>query len=119
MRDSEFKVAKLNTNQFSELKGLEEKIGVSLIAFEKKYDLAHLSEGNLKLIKEFERNGNSAVNVKSSDNTASFSSLEWLDFSHETKQEILLSYRLAYLSESMVNWCPELGTVLALSLIHI
>ena len=66
-----------------------------------------------KLIKEFERNGNSAVNVKSSDNTASFSSLEWLDFSHERKQEILLSYRLAYLSESMVNWCPELGTVLA------
>ena len=66
-----------------------------------------------KLIKEFERNGNSAVNVKSSDYTASFSSLEWLDFSHETKQEILLSYRLAYLSESMVNWCPELGTVLA------
>ena len=66
-----------------------------------------------KLIKEFERNGNSAVNVKSSDNTASFSSLEWLDFSHETKQEILLSYRLAYLSESMVNWCSELGTVLA------
>ena len=66
-----------------------------------------------KLIKEFERNGNSAVNVKSSDSTASFSSLEWLDFSHETKQEILLSYRLAYLSESMVNWCPELGTVLA------
>ena len=63
-----------------------------------------------KLIKEFERNGNSAVNVKSSDNTASFSSLEWLDFSYETKQEILLSYRLAYLSESMVNW---------LSLIHI
>ena len=66
-----------------------------------------------KLIKEFERNGNSAVNVKSSDSTASFSSLEWLDFSYEKKQEILLSYRLAYLSESMVNWCPELGTVLA------
>ena len=66
-----------------------------------------------KLIKEFERNGNSAVNVKSSDSTASFSSSEWLDFSYETKQEILLSYRLAYLSESMVNWCPELGTVLA------
>jgi leucyl-tRNA synthetase len=66
-----------------------------------------------KLIKEFERNGNSDVNVKSSDSPASFSSLEWLDFSYETKQEILLSYRLAYLSESMVNWCPELGTVLA------
>tara|TARA_B100000287_G_C19991789_1_gene526814 strand:- start:5 stop:217 length:213 start_codon:yes stop_codon:yes gene_type:complete len=55
MRDSEFKVAKLNTNQFSELKDLEEKIGVSLIAFEKKYDLAQLSEDNLDLIKEFEK----------------------------------------------------------------
>ena len=55
MRDSEFKVAKLNTNQFTELKDLEEKIGVSLIAFEKKYDLAQLSEDNLDLIKEFEK----------------------------------------------------------------
>ena len=34
-------------------------------------------------------------------------------FSENRKQEVLLSYRLAYLSESMVNWCPELGTVLA------
>ena len=55
MRDSEFKVAKLNTNQFSELKMLEEKIGVSLIAFEKKYDLAQLSEDNLDLIRDFEK----------------------------------------------------------------
>ena len=55
MRDSEFKVAKLNTNQFTELKDLEEKIGVSLIAFEKKYDRAQLSEDNLDLIREFEK----------------------------------------------------------------
>ena len=55
MRDSEFKVAKLNTNQFTELKDLEEKIGVSLIAFEKKYDLAQLSEDSLDLIREFEK----------------------------------------------------------------
>ena len=55
MRDSEFKVAKLNTNQFSELKELEDKMGVSLIAFEKKYDLAQLSEDNLSLIKDFEK----------------------------------------------------------------
>ena len=52
MRDSEFKVEKINTNQFKEL---EEKIGVSLIAFEKKYDLAQLSEDNLDLIREFEK----------------------------------------------------------------
>ena len=55
MRDSEFKVAKLNTNQFTELKNLEDKIGVSLIAFEKKYDLAQLSEDSLDLIREFEK----------------------------------------------------------------
>jgi len=66
-----------------------------------------------KLIKEFERNGNSSINVTCSDNAFSFSSIDWLGFSDEKKQEILLSYRLAYLSESMVNWCPELGTVLA------
>ena len=64
-----------------------------------------------KLIKEFERNGNSSINVISCDNA--FSSTDWLGFSDEKKQEILLSYRLAFLSESMVNWCPELGTVLA------
>ena len=55
MRDSEFKIAKLNTNQFTELKNLEDKIGVSLIAFEKKYDLAQLSEDSLDLIREFEK----------------------------------------------------------------
>jgi leucyl-tRNA synthetase len=66
-----------------------------------------------KLIKEFERNGNSSINITCSDNVFSFSSTDWLGFPDEKKQEILLSYRLAYLSESMVNWCPELGTVLA------
>ena len=65
------------------------------------------------LIKEFERNGNSHINVICSDNTLSFSSIDWFGFSDEKKQEILLSYRLAFLSESMVNWCPELATVLA------
>ena len=66
-----------------------------------------------KLIKEFERNGNSSINITCSDNAFSFSSIDWLGFPDEKQQEILLSYRLAYLSESMVNWCPELGTVLA------
>ena len=65
------------------------------------------------LIQEFERNGNLDVQATCDENTPEFTSKEWISFSNEKQQEILLSYRLAYLSESMVNWCPELGTVLA------
>ena len=65
------------------------------------------------LIQEFERNGNLDVQATCGENTPQFTSKEWISFSNEKQQEILLSYRLAYLSESMVNWCPELGTVLA------
>ncbi|MDC0254176.1 hypothetical protein OAK75_04715 [Bacteriovoracales bacterium] len=54
MRDSEFKVAKLNSDQFLKLKELESRLGVSLIALEKKYALAQLSENNLELVKSFE-----------------------------------------------------------------
>lgn len=43
----------------------------------------------------------------------SFSAEDWKDFSSSKKEEILLNYRLAYRSKSTVNWCPELGTVLA------
>ena len=65
------------------------------------------------LIQEFERNGNLDVQSTCDENTPEFNSKDWISFSNEKQQEILLSYRLAYLSESMVNWCPELGTVLA------
>ncbi|MCX6287906.1 MAG: class I tRNA ligase family protein [Bacteroidetes bacterium] len=42
-----------------------------------------------------------------------FFASDWASFSEKQQQEILMNYRLAYLSEAMVNWCPELGTVLA------
>lgn len=42
-----------------------------------------------------------------------FTSAEWVSYSEKQQQEILMNYRLAYISEAMVNWCPELGTVLA------
>jgi len=42
-----------------------------------------------------------------------FSADQWKSYSEKQKQEILMNYRLAYLSEAMVNWCPDLGTVLA------
>lgn len=64
------------------------------------------------LIAEFEKAGNTKVNASCSD-VRSFSSSEWLAMSEKDQQEVLLSYRLAYLADIMVNWCPALGTVLA------
>ena len=43
----------------------------------------------------------------------SFTSEEWLSWNEKAQQEVLMNYRLAYLGETMVNWCEELGTVLA------
>ncbi len=64
------------------------------------------------LIKIFEAEGNKKVNAATSYEKI-FTAEEWKTFSEEEKQEILLQYRLAYRSETMVNWCPKLGTVLA------
>ena len=54
------------------------------------------------LVTQFEIEGNN-----------DFSAAEWNSFPEKQKQEILMDYRLAYLSEAIVNWCPDLGTVLA------
>ncbi|QLE01097.1 leucine--tRNA ligase [Galbibacter sp. BG1] len=69
---------------------------------------------NIKtLISKFEAEGNSAVNAVHDETVATFSAEEWKNFTSEEKQEILLKYRLTYLAETEVNWCPALGTVLA------
>ncbi|MFM7018621.1 leucine--tRNA ligase [Flavobacterium sp.] len=65
------------------------------------------------LISIFEKEGNATVNAVCDDAVASFSAAEWNAFSSEEKQRILLQYRLTYLAETEVNWCPGLGTVLA------
>ncbi len=65
-----------------------------------------------ELIKEFEKNGTKNINAACSEEL-SFTAAEWNSYNESKKQEILMNYRIAYLSESMVNWCPELGTVLA------
>ena len=65
------------------------------------------------LISIFEKEGNANVNAVCDDNIAIFSSSEWNAFSSEQQQKILLHYRLTYLAETEVNWCPGLGTVLA------
>jgi len=65
------------------------------------------------LIARFEKEGNASVNAVCDDNITPFSAAEWNAFSSEEKQRILLQYRLTYLAETEVNWCPGLGTVLA------
>ncbi len=61
----------------------------------------------------FEQSGNTTVQAVCDEDTRSFSAEDWASYSSKVKQEILLKYRLTYLAETEVNWCPELGTVLA------
>lgn len=65
-----------------------------------------------QLIAEFTKNGNRLINAANSCEQL-FSVSEWNSFSDEQQQEILLGYRIAYLADAQVNWCPALGTVLA------
>ena len=64
------------------------------------------------LIATFEKEGNGKVSA-STDFEVKFSSAEWTSYSELEKETILQEYRLTYLSDTMVNWCEELGTVLA------
>ncbi len=65
---------------------------------------------NLK--NEFSKNGNLNIDAATSYKE-NFSSEKWNKFNDKEQQEILMHYRLAYLSDTLVNWCPQLGTVLA------
>ena len=61
----------------------------------------------------FSSEGNVKINAVCDERVEIFTASEWLDFSEKEKQEILLKYRLTYLAETEVNWCAQLGTVLA------
>ena len=65
------------------------------------------------LVAVFEKEGNANVNAVCDDNIEVFSANEWNAFAKEQQERILLQYRLTYLAETEVNWCPGLGTVLA------
>lgn len=64
------------------------------------------------LIDEFEQNGNVKVNAACSE-VPRFLPEVWRGMTESERQSILINYRLAYLANTLVNWCPELGTVLA------
>jgi len=61
----------------------------------------------------FETEGNANVNAVSDDDIAVFTADEWKGYTKDQQEKILLKYRLTYLAETEVNWCPALGTVLA------
>ena len=61
----------------------------------------------------FASEGNSRINAVCDEDVEIFSAEIWKNYSEEEKQTILLKYRLTFLSETEVNWCPALGTVLA------
>ena len=65
-----------------------------------------------KLIEHFEHEGTANLDVAQSEEL-SFTANEWNAMSDVQKQQVLMNYRIAYLGETMVNWCPQLGTVLA------
>ncbi|WMI66383.1 leucine--tRNA ligase [Aestuariibaculum sp. YM273] len=74
---------------------------------------AEKAEDISELINIFEAEGNANVNAVCDDAVETFTAEEWKAFSSKEQQEILLQYRLTYLAETEVNWCPALGTVLA------
>ena len=65
------------------------------------------------LISIFEKEGNISVNASCDDEIQEFTEVQWEAFSKKEQEEIVLQYRLTFLSDTEVNWCPELGTVLA------
>jgi len=65
-----------------------------------------------KLIEAFEKEGNKNIKATTSQ-IDTFSAEDWKKYSEKEQQETLLNYRLAYRANTKVNWCPELGTVLA------
>lgn len=73
---------------------------------------ANKAEPIESLVKEFETNGNQKVQAACEPGDI-FSAAQWKALAEKEQQNILMNYRLAYLADTWVNWCPALGTVLA------
>ena len=65
-----------------------------------------------ELVKAFETAGTEGVDAACTEEL-SFTAADWKAKDEKQRQEVLMNYRIAYLGETMVNWCPQLGTVLA------
>ena len=65
------------------------------------------------LIAELEKNGNKNIVAVTDEDTPAIAAEQWKGFNEKEKEDFLQKYRIAYLSETMVNWCAALGTVLS------
>lgn len=86
-------------------------------AFQRMFDSYYdYNDGKAKpisnLVLHFEEEGTLNLNVAQGEEKT-FSARNWISMSEKEQQETLMNYRIAYLGETMVNWCPGLGTVLA------
>ncbi|HEY1008860.1 MAG TPA: leucine--tRNA ligase [Daejeonella sp.] len=87
---------------------------IFMLLFNSWYNLdTDKAESIESLTEKFGRAGSEGIKAVCDDDTSSFTAEEWREKSDEEKQVELLKYRLTYLRESTVNWCPALGTVLA------
>lgn len=82
--------------------------------FDSWYDKAEDKAKSIQiLIDQFNQNGNKNIQAACDDDVTSFSADEWKAMDQKSQSDILLQYRLTFPSDTMVNWCPGLGTVLA------
>ena len=82
--------------------------------FESWYNKAtNRAEPISQLLQHFEQRGTKDLQAHCDENTPAFSAAEWQSFDEKQQAELLMHYRLAFLAEARVNWCPALGTVLA------
>jgi leucyl-tRNA synthetase len=65
------------------------------------------------LTEKFAKEGNQQINASCDEDTPIFSASDWQNKTQEEQESLLLKYRLAFLADTTVNWCPALGTVLA------
>ena len=65
------------------------------------------------LVEQFEQDGNLSIKAECAAAVTPFTAEDWNGYATSKKEEILLDYRLTYISETEVNWCAELGTILA------
>lgn len=78
------------------------------------YDLNDDKAKNIEeLVKIFETQGSAGARASKDSDATDFTSKEWIAFNEKEKSDVLMEYRLAYLSFATVNWCEKLGTVLA------
>ncbi len=75
-------------------------------------DETHKAESIASLVEKFGTEGNAGIHA-CTDQTEIFSAEDWKGYSEKEQEAILMNYRLTFLADSWVNWCPALGTVLA------